>query len=189
MTGRKRLYLATAIIFGLFTNISYFISDASADPLSIGYTSRQMSVIGGSDSSQTLTASGGTGPYTWSIPGGSGTLSTSNGSSTVYTAPSSNPNRANDPIIRLTDSTGRYVNLTMAVNGYPYSVEAVRISAEPWCNTVGVVSSCGMTTYHYDCHGDLMAPPHYFNPNPCFSTTNSVWGCDYCLNSSLICDN
>ena len=34
-----------------------------------------------------------------------------------------------------------------------------------------------------------MAPPYYSNPNPCFSTTNSVCGCDYCLNSSLICDN
>lgn len=143
----------------------------------------------GSDSTQTLTASGGTGLYTWSIPGGSGTLSSSNGSSIIYTAPGSNANRANDPTIRLTDSTGQHVDLTMAVNGYQGHVEAVRISAEPWCNTVGVVSTCGMTTYHYDCHGDLMAPPYYSLPNPCYSTTNSVWGCDDCLNSSLICDN
>jgi hypothetical protein len=157
MTGRKRLYLATTVIFGLFINFSYLISDAFADPLSIGYTSRQMSVIGGTDSSQTLTASGGTGPYTWSIPGGSGTLSTSNGSSTVYTAPSSNANRANDPTVRVTDSSGQYADLPMAVNSYFYPAEAVRISADPWCHNISdVISECGMTTYHYDCHGDLM---------------------------------
>jgi RHS repeat-associated protein len=189
MTDRKRLCLATAVIFSLFINFSYVISVASADPLSIGYTSRQMSVSG-SDSSQSLTASGGSGSYTWSIPGGSGSLSNSGGSSTVYTAPSSNANCANNPTVRLMDSSGQYVDLPMAVNGYSSAgTEAVRISGDSWCNSNGIISECGMTTYHYNCHGDLMGLPYYHNPNPCNSVTNSVGKCDNCLNSSNICDN
>ncbi len=193
MTRRKRLQLAAAVIFGLLPNLSYLISNVSAEPLAIGYTSRQMSTSG-SDSSQTLTASGGSGSYTWSIPGGSGALSNSNGNSTVYTAPSSNANRVNDPTVRLTDSAGQYVDLPMAVNGYPYRVAALRISADSWCNdTSNVTSECGMTTYYYDCHGELI-PPEILGrgiPNPCYSVHGTVGKCDTgnCVNSSLLCDS
>jgi hypothetical protein len=149
MTARIKLYLAMAVVFCLLTNSSHLVSNASADPLSMGYTSRQMSVSGG-DSSQTLTASGGSESYTWSIPGGGGTLSNSSGNSTIYMAPNSNANCANNPTVRLTDSTGQYVDLPIAVNGYLYSAEALRISAGTWCQDISdVLSECGMTTYHY----------------------------------------
>jgi hypothetical protein len=187
MTGRIKLYLTTAVILGLLTNFSHFVSDASAGPLSMGYTSRQMNTSG-SDSSQTLTASGGSGSYTWSIPGGSGTLSNSNGSSTVYTAPISNANCVNNPTVRLMDSTGQYVDLPMAVNGYPYlQVEAVRITADDWCNPGQTITSCGMNTYHYNCQGELI-PNFNQHDNPCASATNHIGSsCAECYGNN-ICD-
>ena len=143
--------------------------------------------VSGSDSSQTLTASGGSGSYTWSIPGGSGTLSNPNGSSTIYTTPSSNANCANNPTVRLTDSAGQYVDLPMAVNGYAYQAEAVRITADDWCNPGQTITTCGMNTYHYNCQGELI-PNFNQHPNPCASSTNTIGSsCTTCYNIN-ICD-
>lgn len=70
-------------------------------PPIVGFTSKQMNTTG----TQTLTASGGGGgPYTWAIASGAGTLSGNNGTSVVYTAPSSNPNCDGNPVISVTDS-------------------------------------------------------------------------------------
>jgi len=64
---------------------------------------------------QGLSVIGGKGPYTWSIIGGGGSLSTSLGMTTVYTAPMTNPNCVNNPIIRVKDDCGNVASLRIAV--------------------------------------------------------------------------
>jgi hypothetical protein len=61
---------------------------------------------------------GGIGPFTWSITGGGGTLSSSSGTSVNYTAPSSNQSCANNPTIKVTDYCGQEATLKLAVNSY-----------------------------------------------------------------------
>jgi hypothetical protein len=124
MTGRKRLYLATAVIFGLFISFSYLISDAFATPLTLGSYSQTMWAGG---YNQTLTVSGGDGgPYSWYIVGGAGTLSSSTGSTVTYTSPSANPGCANNVAIRVTDSSGNTADVPIANNaGYD---SAMRLS-------------------------------------------------------------
>jgi hypothetical protein len=77
----------------------------------IGFSAKQMVV----DGEQTLTASGGMGPYTWTKVSGGGNLSGS-GTSVTYTAPSSNANCAQNPTIQVTDSCNRTHTLQLAVN-------------------------------------------------------------------------
>jgi len=80
-------------------------------PLNILYTSLQMS--GGQ--SQTLTASGGCGPYTWSLSPALGTLTDNGDGTALYTAPDSNPGCQN-PVVTLTDCCGKSVTIKLAIN-------------------------------------------------------------------------
>jgi len=54
-------------------------------------------------------------PFSWSLISGGGSLSSSSGSSVIYTAPSSNPDCVNNPTIRLSDACGGYVDLSLGV--------------------------------------------------------------------------
>ena len=100
-------------LIGTLTNGFTFILGTA--PI-ISYTTQQMSVNG----TQTLSASGGGGgPYAWYLASGGGTLNPSVGNSTLYTAPVTNPNCANNPQIYVTDMCGlSSAILKIAVNGY-----------------------------------------------------------------------
>ena len=108
MLGSKRLCLICfVIIFNLVFNL-LFIGNSKAD-------SPSLPVITGPDKMSlnekaVLTVSGGCGePYTWSLISGGGSLSPTTGSSVNYTAPSSNPDCANHPLIQVTDYAGQKV--------------------------------------------------------------------------------
>jgi hypothetical protein len=93
-------WLVFILLFPFFS-WSQCVSGEDCPPPIMGFSSRQMTVNG----IQTLTASGGGGgPYIWSITSGAGTLSGTSGISVVYTAPSSNPNCLNNPVITVTDN-------------------------------------------------------------------------------------
>ena len=85
-----------------------------ADPLVLNYTSLLMSC----SQQQYLFATGGCGPYSWSITGGGGTLSAVTGENVTYTAPSTNPNCTSNPTITVTDCCGNTASISLAVNCY-----------------------------------------------------------------------
>ena len=177
-----------AIVFGLFINFS--ISDVYADPPVVGYTTQQMTING----TQTLTASGGSGgPYTWSVIGGSGSLSSPTGDSVTYTAPPSNRDCVNSPNIRMTDSSGQSADLQIAVNAYTtYSPVAYWVNecqSEWSCNYSGCGTLCAtamVAVQGYRCDGSYAgaisgcanggnccwhsgSPGHYCTCDECFA--------------------
>lgn len=79
--------------------------------VSMAHSTHQMSI----NETQTLTASGGGGKYTWSFSGG-GTLSKTKGPTTVYTAPASNTNCLLNPTITLKDCCGKSTHIDIAVS-------------------------------------------------------------------------
>lgn len=83
---------------------------------SILYTTLQMAT----DASQTLEVSGWEPGrvYTWAITAGGGSLSTATGSTTVYTAPSTNTNCTNNPTVTLSCDSVEVNSITIAVNDY-----------------------------------------------------------------------
>lgn len=95
------------------------VSDELVSPappaMEMGYTSQQM----GGDDEQELTVTGGEPTYTWTVESGGGTVVPTTGSSSTYTAPSENPGCVNNPIIRVTDRWGSYVEIEVAVNTWP----------------------------------------------------------------------
>lgn len=92
------------------------------------------------NNTQTFTASGGTGPYTFSIFSGSGTVNSSTG---LYTAPAS----AGSAVVRVTDSLGAHADANVTINA------ALQIS--PATKTVAVnnittfTASGGVSPYVY----------------------------------------
>jgi hypothetical protein len=104
-----------------------------AGPLYISYTSLLMSCGG----QQTLTGGGGCGPYTWSASTGS--LSETQGSDTVYTAPATNANCTDNPTITVTDCCGNSASISLAVNCYVdgYSLGMNDRDAVGACNCAG----------------------------------------------------
>ena len=112
MLGSKRLRLIsfTVIFFSLLINL-LFIGNSQANPLVIS-GSNQMST----GATQTLTVSGGRGPYTWGITSGGGSLSGASGKSVNYTAPGVNPSCTKNSIIGVTDSCGQTAYIGIAVN-------------------------------------------------------------------------
>ena len=84
----------------------------AANALTLG-GSKQMLVNG----TQTLTASGGSGDYTWSLAGGAGEI-IGDGDSITFRAPHENPNCANNPTVCVTDSSGQQECIGIAVNAY-----------------------------------------------------------------------
>lgn len=88
----------------------------AAYPPVISYTTQQMAING----TQNLSATGGGGqPYTWSITSGGGSLSktvTLSGETTVYTAPATNAQCANNPTIQVKDYCNHTATLKIAIN-------------------------------------------------------------------------
>ena len=115
----------------------------------INYTTQQMSYGG----TQELNAVGGAGSYTWSIVSGGGSLSSSSGPSTVYTAPADNENCANNPTILLTDACQKTASARFAISGPQYTT-AYRVSTwidEPVCTPLS--SGWFLVIQAYDCDG------------------------------------
>jgi len=133
----------TDVVAGNFMDMSNCCND-KINPVISGY-SQQMSCSG----TQTLTASGGNGPpYRWSVIAGSGTVSPSTSTTTTYTAPSTNPNCANNPTIQLKDKCGRTKTVQFAVNCYALGVRAYRRN---YCEGSG--SNCWLWQENLDCAG------------------------------------
>jgi len=109
--------------------------DSSPVPLLIGYTS----LIMGCGESQTLTASGGCGPYSWAVTGGVGSI-TQDG---VYTAPTTNPNCQN-PTITVTECCGNSADVKLAVNCNP----------PDYALCASTLSFSGATCVGTDCNAD-----------------------------------
>ena len=143
---------------------------------SIGYTTLQMSVSG----SQTLTVvnptSGET--YYWSTT--SGSLSASEGTSVVFTAPASNANCANNPTITLTCGGSVVDTVEFAVNQVPNNYAAYEFNGDCQygCKQywLGYYWNCEYY-YQYEktkywCSGDV-------HSSTVFSIINSSVGCNY----------
>jgi len=94
---------------------------AEGGGMSIGYTSLLMSCSG----SQTLTAGGGCGPYSWGLSGGGTLVPSANTFSALYTSPATNPNCTDNSTITVTDCCGSSAQLQLAVNCYTLAVALV----------------------------------------------------------------
>ncbi|KKK70438.1 hypothetical protein LCGC14_2923990, partial [marine sediment metagenome] len=134
----------------------------------ISYITLQMQV----DEEQTLsvnvtTPGCGTPDYTWAITSGGGSLSTTSGSSTVYTAPSTNAECANNPTITLSCDQGGVIDtLDIAVNAVAgiepayYTIESYtsgyRLPQGGACNcsTIDGDYTCGRASER-GCSGEL----------------------------------
>lgn len=94
---------------------SWVISDC-CEGVSIGYTTQQMSA----DEQQVLNVENPVAGciYDWEITSGGGSLSANTGTSVTYTAPSSNANCEQSPIIRLSVKGNVCDTLQIAVNTY-----------------------------------------------------------------------
>jgi hypothetical protein len=118
--------------------------------VSIGYTTKQMSVNG----TQTLTATGGIGEYKWKFVGGTGTFSktlTTDRQGTIYTAPATNSGCSNNPTIQVEDTCKNTATLQIAVNQYTGDGPAVGQSYR------ASGGSCAVTirAKAFDCGGSL----------------------------------
>lgn len=71
--------------------------------------------------------------YTWTLEGGSGTLSPGGGEKVSYTAPDSNPDCADNPTIGVTDSEGNYGQIRISINSYPERAVAYKYGRECGC--------------------------------------------------------
>jgi len=89
----------------------------------IGYTSQQMEV----DEEQELTVENPEDGclYAWAIASGGGSLSAAVGTSVTYTAPSTNPECANNPVITLTVRSVQCDSLEIAVNANAWAGQAL----------------------------------------------------------------
>jgi hypothetical protein len=134
----------------------------TATPVSMGYTSLQMSCSG----KQNLTASGGCGPYYWVLSGG-GSLEYAGtyNETAVYTAPTTNPScngAAGNPTITLNDNCGSSATVTFAVNCWVENDPAFEVfdPAPPLyacgavCNNAAIKGCLYSTKYlRYKCSG------------------------------------
>jgi len=104
-------------------------------PPVISYQSQQMQFNG----TQSLSATGGGGaPYRWTLSGG-GSLSklvTSAGKTTIYTAPSSNPECAYNPTIIVTDYCGNTASVKLAVSCTGLCATGLGYRKENWANNL-----------------------------------------------------
>lgn len=114
MFFKRQPRLIAVIIFALFLSFT-FSSETNA--LTINGSNQ---IPAGQ--SQTLSASGGSGDYTWTIVGGAGSFpggtTTTTGVSVTFNAPSSNQGCSGNTSVAVTDSTGQYAVITIASNAY-----------------------------------------------------------------------
>jgi len=130
----------------------------NCDGISIGYTTQGMAV----DEEQELTVEGAKAgcTYTWAIASGGGELSSNEGTSVTYTAPSSNANCASNPTITLSVEGNVCDTLAIAVNAYVDTDTAYEtfecLYIHPWWRTL-------VTGYY--CDGSVEGSDYwgYFN--------------------------
>ncbi len=130
-------------------------------PVSIGYTTLAMHI----NEVQELTASGGCGPWAWSLSGG-GSIEISGICSFVctYTAPATNPNCADHPVITLTDCCGNTDSITL------------NVTANPDGNAYGL---CTRVTTGCHC---------YLNCDPPDETLCRIWEADTVVTDHIVWD-
>ncbi len=142
MFAKKSLFFF--VIFSFFISL-FFIDAANAEPLTMS-GSNQMSV----NQSQTFTASGGYGGYTWSLEG-NGTLSGTTGASVTYTAPATNPNCTNTKICVIDYRNKRYckyIAINTNVGGVAYRIWTPE--NDDRCERLRDIYG----SYYYRCYGD-----------------------------------
>ena len=134
----------TPVDIGLFCNgvlvdsISIVLNPCPASA-SIGYDYNYMSVNETKELTAVPGAQGcGTPAYTWEITAGGGSLSSSSGASTIYTAPASNVNCLQNPTITLSCPGMSPATLEIAVNAVPGTLEFATIKATGDCANGGV---------------------------------------------------
>ena len=165
------------IIFSLFISLLFVAVSNAGSPVING--SNQMHTGG----TQTLTVTGGRGPYTWSQDSGGGNLSGTTGDSTTYTAPASNSNCMQNATICVTDSCGQKTCMQIATSSSSVIGDAYYKSYNPYLtpqvdpncrdqwpnNTYDCTCKqyatrclhvfCGITEEVYDCRGNLVFGP------------------------------
>lgn len=136
--------------------------------ISIGYTTQQMQV----NEQQTLIVIGAQEgcTYNWAIASGGGSLSTDTGTSTIYTAPSTNAECANNPTITLSNGGIQCDVLELAVNAWVAGGLAARYCCSFWY--AGNWRHCWQTV---GCDGiyDLVCEPLCVT----MGCTTSIWSC------------
>jgi len=112
----KRIFYIVSIfvIFGVLSSLSAGSVAWGQTPFTINYSGPNPISCGGS---QSVSASGGCPPYTWSLSGG-GSLSPLQGSATTYNAPSNNSGCSQNATITATDKCRNSASITLAVNCY-----------------------------------------------------------------------
>jgi len=201
---RRSLFVLASFILAFLMPTAFFGSPVWSQCTScencpspvIGYTSRQMSTGG----SQNLTASGGFGSYGWTFIGG-GTLSGTEGAEVIYTAPSSNPDCADNPAITVTDSCGRVATLSLAVNAVLGSVSgyyASKTFSDPagypvgWCaGRVLGVCYYGIAKRYLLCNNNLGSTEYSCSPGHnlyCTVDEYWLWGEDECAEEREECN-
>jgi len=156
--------------------------------------SAQMSAGG----TQTLTVSGGSGPYTWKITGGGGSLSGSSGTSLTYTAPATNPNCTNNATITVSCPAGSAA-IQIAINTSGSNANAYATLQPGTCETIAAgtytcikcvgkynIYRCdGGQPASYPCIDDLGGAYKIY----CWDTANGVpVSCTACYNNTSGCD-
>ena len=103
----------------------------------INFSSKQMYTSGPGSTQQFSAVGGGGGPYKWSLVSGGGTI-TSNG---FYSAPATNANCTNNPVIRVKDYCGNTKDLKLAIT----DTSQVGLSAYD----ITICTPCGPDCAHF----------------------------------------
>jgi hypothetical protein len=93
----------------------------------------------------------GSSPYKWEINAGGGQLSVTTGTSTLYTAPSSNPNCLLNVTIRVTNKCKKYADLKIAINAYVPTGDVAYFGGSVCLNATGPASGCAGTPWGGQC--------------------------------------
>lgn len=135
-------------------------------PVEIHYTTLLM----GPEASQTLTVTGGVGPYTWSLSGGGTLTQDSYGLTATYTSPATNPNCSANATIVVRDCCGDSDQIKIAVNTYTGNEPAYRVYTivPEWGGDCQFGHECGVMCYItnfydvYRCDGVLLSADNFW---------------------------